>query len=182
MGSSGPSVSTSLSSSVEVKMRVTGSDSIPSIVKNEVEKALHAYRERENRKKNLMVFGLEEGNGRDGRKIERVILGLGVASFQVVRFNRVGKKAADGKPRPLLVQMGSASQKAIVLRRAPQLEHQRGCQRIFIRADMDREARERWKCTRNSAPRSVVAQSDSDEVVPPVPSSDDGWVTVRRRK
>ncbi len=71
---------------------------------------------------------------------------MGIASFTIERTYRIGrKKEGETRPRPFFVKMGSAYQKSLVLKRAHTLAHLSGLQSVFIRADMDSEARKMAK-------------------------------------
>jgi hypothetical protein len=136
---------------------------LDSMIKNRVDVFVRGFREREKRKKNLVIFGLEEGKRNDKHKIEKIFFRIGVLSFNIERCFRIGKKLDGTKPRPLLVQMGNAVQKSMVLKRAPALSHTPGVQHLFVRADMDRESRERWRSVRSSNSPSAALGSVSSK-------------------
>jgi hypothetical protein len=120
---------------------------IKSAVKESLDEAMHTWKEREKRKRNLFIVGIDEGRGNDRRKLERLFINMSVGSFAIEKFHRVGRKI-EGKTRPLLVQMGSVQQKSFVLKRAPMLAHSERARHVFVRPDMDGERMEKWKNAR----------------------------------
>ena len=107
----------------------------------EVEAAMETHRQRERRKKNVMVFGLKEVGGTaavsrssDLKVVFDVFRYLGNGAVRVDGLSRVGKR--DGRCRPLLVTLGSVFEKRAVLWSAKKLARSKEWAGVFVRADV----------------------------------------------
>ena len=118
----------------------------------EVARQLEAYREREKRKFNVVVFGLEEGGSKDKVKISRLFHALGVGPISLSRYYRLGKKVEGSKiSRPLLVTLGSVYEKRVVLNAVHDLMFVKGYESIFVRADRTKEKRAEFRFKRENS-------------------------------
>ena len=82
-------------------------EQVRQLVRVELDKALEERKEREERKCNVVAFGIKEDGKRDKEKIRMLFraMPMRVGPVFVVRFYRVGKKEGVENERPLLVSL-----------------------------------------------------------------------------
>lgn len=149
-----------------VKMRVE--DSVISLEKD----FLYDLRDKEQRKENIMVFGLQESNASsatDSKKddlalMESLSSKLGVPHLKIKHCFRLGRR--DDRSRPLKVICHDPQQRTQLLQsafRIPRLDIGLGFQKTFIKPDMtpkeqeaDRQLRQELRCRRNAGENVVI--------------------------
>ena len=123
-------------------------------VEAKVEEALDKKR----RKTNLVIFKVKESNrARVEEKIEddrrecREIfsIGLGVEEIRIEKVIRLGKIREDGRGRPILVKVGSETEKWNVVGQAKKLRNVGQYRSVYINPDQTKDERERDKRLRD---------------------------------
>ena len=133
---------------------------------------LRDSREAEERKNNIMIFGLKESEAPsaadskqdDLESIVSLSSGLGVDNFSVQHCFRLGRRGE--KPRPIKVICNNPQQRSELLRLAPRisrLDERSGFRRVFIKADLspkeqliDRQLRHELNVRRAAGERIVI--------------------------
>ena len=133
---------------------------------------LNDLRETENRKNNVMIFGLKESNASspsdctddDIARITHLSSELGVTNLQIGNCFRLGRRST--RPRPIKVTCQNSKQRADLLRSAyniPRLESNLEFKKIFIKPDLspkeqeiDRQLRRELKRRREMGERIVI--------------------------
>ena len=112
-------------------------------VSDSVAKEFSLRRDRERRRKNVLVFGVQENvppsREKDRENVFEIFRNLEVP-VRTFRAFRIGKPV-EGKGRPLLVELGGVWERNLLLGRAPRLSCLRGFERIFVRPDLPLENR-----------------------------------------
>lgn len=142
---------------------------------------LNDLRETEQRKDNVMIFGLKESNAssssecidHDMAHITRLSSELGVSHLQIGGCFRLGRRSS--RPRPIKVICQSSRQRTDLLRSAyniPKLDSDLGFRRIFIKPDLspkeqeaDRQLRRELKRRREGGERVVIRNGRIVEMV-----------------
>ena len=144
---------------------------VESKLKNFGQEVLNDLRETENRRNNLMIFGLKEDNSvasdnkdADLRSIGRLSSALGVNDMKIQICHRLGRRGF--KPRPLKVFCSDLSQRNELLRSAshiPHLDASLGYRSVFIKPDLspkeqeiDRRRRLELKSRREAGERDTI--------------------------
>ena len=123
-------------------------------------------KEREERKENLVVYGMPESEreGAEERKeedeegVRRMARVVGVEEDDVVEVKfRAGRKVESGKPRPIIVKVRDGETREKMLRNARELGRKEEWKKVFIGPDLTfkqrEEAREEDKKLREEAER-----------------------------
>ena len=119
------------------------------VMRNEIESEIMTeLNDRQNRRNNLLVFGVPESEGsddedpnslRDDDQIESIFTNLGATAEKLrpMKFFRLGRRS--GRPRPIKLLFSSFEEKQSVLRAAPllsRLQPSNPLRRIYIKPDM----------------------------------------------
>lgn len=153
-----------------------------STIKDFEREFLHDLRESEQRKDNIMIFGLQESSSslpseskeEDIISITTLSSKLGVPNLQIRNCFRLGRRG--GRPRPVKVICHNPQQRAELLRcafRIPRLQTSLGFRRVFIKPDLspkeqeaDRQLREELKQRRESGENVVIRRGRIAAVEP----------------
>ena len=109
--------------------------------------------ERERRKKNIVIFNLQEPNGsesseryrEDEEKCGKIFVEeLNVQDLRIEKLIRIGKKT-ENRRRPLLVKLGSEDERKTVMKAASKLRNSKNFERLYISKDMTVSEREKEK-------------------------------------
>ena len=118
-------------------------------------------RDREKRKRNVLVFGLEENsptsNQKDRENVVEIfkILEAPIGAFRVYRIG----KPLDGRVRPLLVELGGVWERNLLLSRTRRLACFVRFRNVFLRADLPVEKRLSFRRARALVPVSASVLS-----------------------
>lgn len=106
----------------------------PRIMKMEVSEAL----EREKRKNNLVIFGIQEtGDEMITRgKVNDIVKIVGIEESKVKYFGRVGRNVSGGKDRVVRIVCEDAETKRSFLKGANRLKVTEGFERVYISQDL----------------------------------------------
>lgn len=94
--------------------------------------------DQENRKCNVMLMGVVEGNGEDSAKevVDTVLKVLGVAKEEVEYIGRVGKKGSSQfHRRPIRVKVASSETRRLMFLRAAKLRDETAVREVFVTPD-----------------------------------------------
>ena len=145
---------------------------IDSQFKNFETEILRDIQDTEQRKDNLIIFGLKESEASsfseckeaDTNAIQSLSSELGVPDLQISRFYRLGRRGS--KPRPVKMTCTQPEQRFELLKaapRIPRLDPDLGFRRIFIKPDLspkaqevDRQLRKELKFRREVGERVVI--------------------------
>ena len=120
------------------------------VVCESLEHESEARKDRERRKHNVMVFGLEESTppnrGKDRENVFEILKVL-QTPIGVRRLYRIGKPL-DGRVRPLLVELDGRWERDLLLSRVKRLACFPLFRRVFVRSDMPVENRKSFKGAR----------------------------------
>ena len=109
--------------------------------------ALLESREKERRETNVILHQLPESTDmtdatdmadakkHDIKLVKEVFKGLGLDNIELLRVFRLGPKHPEGKPRLLLVDVGSKDKRDVILRRAPNLKKVESLSKVYICED-----------------------------------------------
>jgi len=97
--------------------------------------------EREKRKNNLVIFGIEETDDENltKNKINEIITEVGMNVEKVKYFGRVGRRVAGAKPRVVRIVCEDSETKRSILKGANKLKGIEGFQRIYLSLDLTKE-------------------------------------------
>lgn len=141
-------------------------------IKDAEKEFLHDMRETEERKDNIMIFGLEESGASapsvskedDLSAIKCLSSQLGIEHLEINNFFRLGRRS--NKPRPLKITCKDKYQRSCLLRAAfkiPQLDATLGFRRVFIKPDLspkeqeaDRQLRQEFFRRREAGERVAI--------------------------
>lgn len=155
-------------------------------IKNVEKEFLQDLHETEDRKDNIMIFGLEEsgsstpsaGKKDDLSAINCLSSQLGIHHFEVSNFFRLGR--ASNKPRPLKITCKDKHQRSCLLRSAhkiPQLDAALGFGRVFIKPDLspkeqeaDRQLRKEFFRRREAGEHVAIRRGCIIDAVAPLKS------------
>jgi hypothetical protein len=107
--------------------------------------------ERDKRKNNLVIFGVEETNDENKTKsrVNDIIAGVGVDVNKVKYFGRVGRNTSGGKIRVVRVVCEDAETRRSVLKGANRLKTMEGFERTYTSADLIKSQQELDKQLKN---------------------------------
>lgn len=124
---------------------------IERIVKEQVQKGINEYRERENRKFNLILHNVpesqkedvEERRDEDIESADEIMAEIGCSDIKIETAIRLGK-VTEGKTRLLKVRLPSSTKKRVALSNAKRLRQSSSdtLKKVFISPDLSPEARE----------------------------------------
>lgn len=141
------------------------SEQVVEKIKNKVLEEIREGEEREKKKENLIIFNLPESNSSEAKEREEYDTNLckelfqdeiKVREFEVVKVIRLGKKEdnvddrhtkerrPEGRPRPILVKLGTATMKWDIVKNARKLKDTENemFQRVAIVPDKTKRERE----------------------------------------
>ena len=145
---------------------------VDSSIRNFENEFLNDLRENEQRKDNVMIFGLKESEASspsscaddDIARITHLSSNLGVPDLQIGSCFRLGRRSS--RPRPIKLVCRSSKQRADLLQsvyQIPKLESNLGFRRIFIKPDLspkeqeaDRRLRKELKTRREKGERVLI--------------------------
>ena len=107
-------------------------------------------REKEERSKNIVVYGVEESEASEGeqrkeddkKQVEEMTRSIKVELGEFEVKFRAGKKKDDGKPRPMVVRIEEEEMRERILSNARKLAKTEKWRRVFVAPDMTWEQRE----------------------------------------
>ena len=135
--------------------RDRSSTDIENEITNRVMQQIKDMEYEKERKKNLVLYNIDEsrsqdvriGEGEDLSQVEGLFsrsLGIAATEFNITRTKRLGKEQVQGRARPLLVILANEKEKWHILKEAPKLKHEQNpeIRKIGISLDLTREERE----------------------------------------
>ena len=137
-------------------------DKLESSIDVKVQEAIEEYRERENRKCNLILHNIPESKEIDAgvRRDDDIQVitdvfkeGLGVDQFEIQSSVRLGRKSDEGKNRLMKVTVDSVKTKREILSNAKKLKNYEKWSRVFITPDLSPKQRERSRALREELKR-----------------------------
>ena len=151
-------------------LKVVQMEDVQRVVSRELEIKVEELRQREKRKRNVIVFGLREETGTafqirkaDVDMMNEMFRYLKVGPMRIDGMSRVGRRSASF--RPLLVSLGSVHERHVLLSRTRWLSESELWCAVFVRADMSPSVRKRAVCLRSGpAAPSASAVSGSAAV------------------
>ena len=126
-------------------------------IRKSVEDKFDDRKDKENRKCNLIFYNIKESNysnqdrnaDNDFEICSKVIYEeIAVESFTIMHMMRLGKTSNNDKPRPILIQFRTESEKWEILRKAKNLRHSRRYGIIYVSRDMTLAERKADKALR----------------------------------
>jgi len=135
------------------------------IMQMEVSEAM----EREKRRYNLVIFGLEETGDElaTKRKVKEIENIVGIEEGKVKYFGRVGRLVSSGKARAVRIVCEDAEAKRSFLKGANKLKESEGYQRVYINQDLtkvqqgnDKKLRDKLKEIRQTHREAKISNTE----------------------
>ena len=125
-------------------------------IKKHVEESIQNQREREEKKNNLILFGVAEGTGKDEEedKVEDVKTTTKVLTYvnpevkitlDPSKINRIGRRKDKNKPRPIKVELDSSDTKMKYIRNAKKLKDHDTFKKVGLSFDKTKREQEEYR-------------------------------------
>ena len=110
------------------------------------------FMEREKRKNNLVIFGVDETNDENTtrNKISDLVNVIGVDASKVKYFGRVGRITSSNKARVVRVVCEDAEVRRSMLKGSNKLRNEQGYERIYVSPDLTKSQQEQDKILRDN--------------------------------
>ena len=143
-------------------------------IKINVNEVLNDQMEKEMKKNNLIIYGLEEGkdaneeknNENDSNQIKEVFKHVNpdITSDKIVKVQRIGFKKAD-KTRPVKVVMKSEESKLSILKNARKLKESENFSKVGISYDKTRNQQEEYRKMKSEVDEKNKASGKKEYVI-----------------
>lgn len=119
--------------------------------------------EREKRKNNLVIFGIEETNdeGKTKDRIKEISLAMGIEADKLVYVGRVGRNLSGTKTRLVRINCEDAEIRRKVLKDAIKLKSVLGYERTYISPDLTKVQQEQDKKLRDKLKEIRLTQKEA---------------------